>query len=260
MDINLLVLNVGNSRLAAGAFVGGELVDSSRAAHADRRQWGESIRKVWSRVGDLQSPAIVAASVCPDLNSELDEIVQTETGQSIQWVGRQIDLPIEVCTQNPTETGIDRVLNIAAAYQQMEKACVVVDAGTAITVDCCNDNGDFLGGAIAPGLDMMLDALHEKTAKVPRVTFAVPGEVGFGDSTAAAISLGVFHAVRGLVKETVESFSTQLGSWPEIIATGGNAKQLFEGWELIHAIAPDLTLYGIALAYTDHHVRHDNGI
>jgi type III pantothenate kinase len=259
MDINLLVLNVGNSRLAAGAFVGGELVESSRVAHGDSQLWGESIQKFWLRIRDMELPSVAAASVRPDLDAELEEIVQQETGQSIQWVGRQIDLPIEVCTQNPAETGIDRVLNIAAAYQQMEKACVVVDAGTAITVDCCNDNGDFLGGAIAPGLDMMLDVLHEKTAKVPRVSFAVPGEVGFGDSTAAAVSLGVFHAIRGLVKETVESFATQLGSWPEIIATGGNAKQLFEGWELIHAISPDLTLYGIALAYTDHHIRHDNG-
>ncbi|MGD0541350.1 MAG: hypothetical protein ABSB33_07525, partial [Tepidisphaeraceae bacterium] len=82
---------------------------------------------------------------------------------------------------------------------------------------------------------------------------------GFGDSTSAAISLGVFHAVRGLVKEAVENYALQLGSWPEIIATGGDARQLFEGWELIHAIAPDLTLYGIALAYTDHHIRHDAG-
>ncbi|HEY1922566.1 MAG TPA: type III pantothenate kinase [Tepidisphaeraceae bacterium] len=258
MDINLLVLNVGNSRLAAGAFVAGELVESSRAAHADRGQWGEFIRKAWSRIRDMGLPAIAGASVRPELDAELGEIVLRETGQSIQWVGRQIDLPIEVCTRNPAETGIDRILNIAAAYQQMEKACVVVDAGTAITVDCCNDNGDFLGGAIAPGLDMMLDALHEKTAKVPRVSFVAPG-VGFGDSTAAAVSLGVFHAIRGLVKETVESFATQLGSWPEIIVTGGNGKQLFEGWELIHAISPDLTLYGIALAYTDHRIRHDDG-
>jgi type III pantothenate kinase len=140
----------------------------------------------------------------------------------------------------------------------MEKACVVVDAGTAITVDCCNDNGDFLGGSIAPGVEMMLDALHEKTAKLPRISFVIPKK-SFGDSTTTAISQGVFHAIRGLVKEAVESYAEQLGSWPEIIVTGGDASRLFEGWELIHAIAPDLTLYGIALAYTDHHIRHDAG-
>jgi len=174
----------------------------------------------------------------------------------VQWVGRQIEVPIEVCTRNPSETGIDRILNVAAAYEQMGKACIVVDAGTAVTVDCCNDNGDFLGGAIAPGLSMMLDALSQRTAGVGRVSFAVPGDLA-GDSTAAAVSLGAYFAIRGLVKETAESYATQLGQWPEIIATGGDARQLFDGWELIHAISPDLGLYGIALAYTNHHIRHE---
>src|SRR5437016_4764069 len=80
----------------------------------------------------------------------------------LKWVGRQIDLPIKVLTEKPEETGVDRIVNIAAAHEQMEKACVVVDAGTAITVDCCNDAGEFLGGAIAPGARTMLAALHEK--------------------------------------------------------------------------------------------------
>jgi type III pantothenate kinase len=174
----------------------------------------------------------------------------------VQWVGRQIELPIEVCTQNPSETGIDRVLNVAAAYEQMGKACIVVDAGTAVTVDCCDDNGDFLGGAIAPGLSMMLEALAERTVGIGRVSFAVPGEMA-GDSTAAAVSLGVYCAIRGLVKEVAENYAARLGRWPEVIATGGDAHQLFDGWELIHAISPDLGLYGIALAYANHHVRHD---
>ncbi len=256
MDINLLVLGVGNSRLAVGAFAAGELVHSARLSHHDRNVWPKAIQTAWSHMADSSAPAVAAASVHPDLNPVVDEIVQHETGQSVQWVGREIELPIEVRTQNPSRTGIDRILNIAAAYEQMGKACVVVDAGTAVTVDCCNDQGEFLGGAIAPGLEMMLDALHEKTVGLPRVSFEVPGG-GFGDSTESAISRGVYHAIRGLVKEAVESYAVQLGSWPEIIATGGDAEKLFQGWELIHAIAPDLGLYGIALAYTDFHLKHD---
>lgn len=256
MDINLLVLGVGNSRLAVGAFTAGELVYSARVPHHDRNLWPGAIHQAWSHIADSHGPVVAAASVYPDLNPLLDEIIERETGQSVQWVGREIDLPIEVRTQNPSRTGIDRILNVAAAYEQMGKACVVVDAGTAVTVDCCNDQGEFLGGAIAPGLEMMLDALHEKTAGLPRVSFAVPGD-GFGDSTEAAVSRGVYYAIRGLVKEAVESYAVQFGSWPEIIATGGDAQKLFEGWELIHAIAPDLGLYGIALAYTDYHIKHD---
>jgi type III pantothenate kinase len=78
-----------------------------------------------------------------------------------------------------------------------------------------------------------------------------------GKSTDEAIRQGVYHGIRGLVKELAENYATELGRWPEIIATGGDAQALFEGWELIHAIAPDLTLYGIAQAFTEHHIRHD---
>jgi type III pantothenate kinase len=177
------------------------------------------------------------------------------TGQRVQWVGRDIDLPIKVLTDQPADTGIDRVLNIAAAYEQMEKACVVVDAGTAITIDCCNDAGEFLGGSIAPGVALMVDSLHERTAKLPRVNLEIPTEP-FAKSTTTAIQSGVYHGIRGMLKEVVETYATELGTWPDIIATGGDAPKLFGDWELIHAIAPDLTLYGIALAYTEHHIRN----
>ncbi len=164
MDINLLVLNVGNTRLALGAFVGGELTHVVRVPHAQRGDWATAIEPAWAALREHPSAAVAAASVNPTLEPPLEQLAAQLTGQSIQWVGRQLDLPIHVLTDPPSETGIDRILNMAAAFEQMGKACVVVDAGTAITVDCCNDAGEFLGGAIAPGLSMQLDALHERTA------------------------------------------------------------------------------------------------
>ena len=86
------------------------------------------------------------------------------------------------------------------------------------------------------------------------VTACTPGN---NKNTEAAINQGVHHGIRGMVKELVENYATELGFWPDIIATGGDAKQLFEGWELIHAIAPDLTLYGIALAFANHYIKHE---
>jgi len=254
MDINLLALGVGNSRLAIGVFAAGELRQAARVSINEPAQWAEALAKAWPK--DADGWAVAAAGVNPGVVSQIDQTVLSVTGQSVLWVGRDIDIPIGVETQNPSQTGIDRILNVAAAYEQMGKACIVVDAGTAVTVDCCNDNGDFLGGAIMPGVAMMIDALAEKTAAIGRVEFAPPaGDVG--DSTASAVSQGIYHSIRGLVREVAENFATRLGVWPEIIATGGDAKNLFEGWELIHAIAPDLGLYGIALAYTEHHIRHE---
>jgi type III pantothenate kinase len=102
---------------------------------------------------------------------------------------------------------------------------------------------------------MQFQAMNEHTAALPKVELAGPSEP-IGTSTASAMQLGVFHGIRGAVKELVENYATELGNWPDVIATGGDAPALFEGWELIHAIAPDLTLYGVALAYTNHHIKH----
>lgn len=255
MDINLLALNVGNTRLSIGVFVAGELQYSTRVSHAQRAEWAARITEAWEKIKDHDDPAVVGASVNPPLVEPLEHAVKQATGQEVQWVGSDIDLPMKVLTDEPQQTGVDRVLNVAAAFEQMGKACVVVDAGTAVTVDLCNDAGEFLGGAIAPGAQTQLDALHEKTAKLPRVELAAPKH-GIGKTTAEAIQLGVFHGIRGAVKELVESYATELGTWPDLIATGGDSAVLFENWELVHAIAPDLTLYGIALAYTNHHFKH----
>lgn len=255
MDINLMVLNVGNSRTAAGIFSAGSLEAVMRIPHEEKGDWRSRLSELWTRVKDMEDVAIAGVSVNPAASESLEHVVEQLTGSKVQWVGREIDLPIKVLTEQPQETGVDRILNIAAAFEQMGKACVVVDAGTAITIDCCNDAGDFLGGAIAPGINMMLDALHDKTAKLPRVEFAVPTGA-FGTNTEGAIRQGIYHGVRGMVKELVEQYATALGNWPDIITTGGSAHDLFDGWELIHAVAPDLTLYGVALAYTNHHIKH----
>ncbi|HEY7090870.1 MAG TPA: type III pantothenate kinase [Tepidisphaeraceae bacterium] len=256
MDINVLVVNVGNSRLSLGAFVAGELQAVQRVSLEQRADWPGIIEQLWSKhLKGREGATVAGASVNPPVLEVVEHAVMQATQQPVQWVGKDLDVPIKILTEEPEQTGIDRVLGVAAAYEQMGKACVVVDAGTAITVNCCNDEGDFLGGAIAPGAAIMLDALHNRTAKLPRAPLAVP-RGAFGRTTESAIQQGIYHGIRGMVKELVENFATELGTWPDIIATGGDAPLLFEGWELIHAVAPDLTLYGIALAYAEHHIKH----
>ena len=257
MEINLVVLNLGNSRLACANFISGELGEVTRIPHAERGQWEQLVGDAWKRVANRENAAIVAASVNPALEGELEDVVSKATNRDIVWVGKDLDLPIRVITENPEQTGVDRVVTMAAAYEQIGKACIVVDAGTAVTVNCCNDNGDFLGGAIAPGVEMSLAALNERTAKLPKIDFDVPSDA-YGTSTREAILQGVYYGIRGLVKEVAENFATELGTWPEVIATGGDAEKLFRNWELIHAISPDLGMYGIALAYTEHHIHNDS--
>ena len=257
MDINLLVLNVGNSRLAMGVFIAGKMESVVRIPHEHRGLWPSKIAELWKLLEGSEDPAIVGASVNPGMLESIEHEVERATHMPVKWVGREIDLPISVKTENASETGVDRILNIAAAYEQMEKACVVVDAGTALTIDVCDDSGAFLGGAIMPGAGMMLSALHERTAKLPLVALERP-EGLIGNNTEQAILQGVYNGIRGSVKELIESYATQLGNWPDMIATGGDSEKLFAGWELTHAVAPDLTMYGIALAYTNHMIKHQD--
>ena len=257
MEINLVVLNVGNSRLALAPFRAGELGEVVRLDLKEPAAWGPAIAEAWQQIKGRENAAIVGASVNPGMDEAVEQAVLDSANRHVVWVGEDLELPIKVLTDKPEETGVDRVLNVAAAYEQIGKACVVVDAGTALTIDYCNERGEFVGGAIAPGVAMMLDALHEKTAKLPRVRPFEPPSEPLGRTTEQAILRGVYHGVRGMVKELVEAYATELGTWPDLIATGGDATVLFKDWELVHAIAPDLTLYGIALAYAEHHIKND---
>src|SRR4051812_3235385 len=118
MDINLMVLNVGNSRLAIGVFAGGELQYSVRVSHEQRSEWPARIAEAWGRIKDFDQPAVAGASVNPTLLEPLEHAVKQATGEDVEWVGKEIELPIKVKTDQPEQTGVDRVLNVAAAYEQ----------------------------------------------------------------------------------------------------------------------------------------------
>ncbi len=256
MDINLLAVNVGNSRVALGVFVSGELVWTERVAVTDTEGLTKALTRVYEgHLKNQEGAAVAGASVNAAAKVSVDSAVKAATGFDVEWVGSDLDVPIPVKTKEPKKTGLDRVLNIAAAYDVLGKGCLVVDAGTAVTVDCCSDKGEFLGGAIAPGVRLQLDALHTGTASLPTVELAAPAGT-FGEDTASAIQQGVYHGIRGLVQHMAEAFALDLGVWPEVIATGGDAEVLFEGWELVHSVSPDLTLHGIAKAYADHYIKH----
>ncbi len=255
MDINVLVVSVGNTRVALGVFSQGNLEYVRRVGIEQRDDLEGAIEEAWNRIKDIEGAEIAGASVNDRIALAVDGAVEVVTGQKVQWVGDKLDIPIAVKTEEPKETGIDRVLVVAAAYEQMQKACIVVDAGTAITVNYCDDKGNFVGGAIAPGARLMLNVLHDQTARLPDIELEVP-QPGVGKNTQQAMLQGVYHSARGMVKELAEAYATELGNWPEIICTGGDAEVLFGGWELIHAVSPDLLLYGIAMAYANHYIKH----
>ena len=158
-------------------------------------------------------------------------------------------MPLEV--DEPKALGTDRVCAAVAAYDQLGTACVVADFGSAVTLDLVSEEGAFLGGTISPGLAMSLKALAENTDQLPTLSARQPDWV-VGKTTEQCMIGGVIFAARGALRERVEAYATELGSWPTVILTGGDAELIcpHPGEDgLVQAIVSDLILRGVAIAY-----------
>lgn len=255
----LLAVSVGNTRTALmGASLGGrggpvslpnEPFDALAAAVV--REYEAALE------ADSDADALIASvndSVADRLAVALERAAPSR--ESALRLGRDVPIPIRHTLDEEGErtVGQDRLLNAIGAFEAVRQACVVVDAGTAITVDFVDGEGVFHGGAIAPGARMMLRAMHQGTAALPDVMLALPetmreGASPFGRNTPEAMLTGVVHAARGLVRSLAERYAERYEAYPQILATGGDAALLFEGDELIETIVPDLTLRGVAVSY-----------
>jgi type III pantothenate kinase len=243
-ESSLIAINVGNTRTAIARFEDGRLVESQRHNNGDP---GAIVSAVAAWGGVAEAP-IVIASVNDPLARTLIAGIERASGREVYRVGEDVPVPIGQQLDPETLTGVDRLLNAAAAFDTLKQACVVVDAGTAVTVDFVDGQGTFHGGAIAPGASLQLQSLHQHTALLPELTFREPDHEAFGRNTAQAMYQGVFHGIRGMVQRLVEQYAEAYGAYPMVVATGGDAQTLFHDEPLIDRIVPDLTLMGIAVA------------
>ncbi|MFW5653584.1 MAG: type III pantothenate kinase [Planctomycetota bacterium] len=178
----------------------------------------------------------------------LAERARKEFGARMLWVERDLPIPIGRRLDPESIVGQDRLLNAAAAWDGIKQACVVIDAGTAITVDFVDGEGTFHGGAILPGARLQLQSMFENTELLPEVTFEPPDEgTAFGANTVQAMRHGVFYGIRGAVRHLIERYAEFYEAYPHVVATGGDAHMLFDGDELIEHVVDDLTLQGIAV-------------
>lgn len=245
---SLVAINVGNTRTQVGQFEAGELKHSERFPNADVQPIVQAIVKDWQGLADAAQRSVLVASVNDAVADRLTSAVEDQLSVEVYRIGSDVPIPIGQQLDPETLTGVDRLLNAAAAYDRLKQACIVVDAGTAVTVDFVDGEGTFHGGAIAPGASMQLHALHEHTAALPDLTFRAPENEAFGRNTAQAMYQGVFHGIRGMVQRLIEQYAEHYGAFPLVIATGGDAPVLFENDHLVDRIVPELTLMGIATA------------
>jgi type III pantothenate kinase len=248
----VLAFDVGNSRIRVAVVLDGR-AESMQAFTAEEARPGgpleEAIRTLWN---DLPpSRAAAACSVSPENLRRLEALFIEVTAQELLVVGRELPRPIDTDLPQPGSIGTDRLCNASAAFDACGVPCVVGDFGTAVTIDCVDERGVFRGGAILPGLAMSARALHEGTHCLPLVEPAEPPGP-FGRDTAEAISSGLLGGLRGALRGFAESYATELGRWPTVILTGGDAGRI-AGAEpsedsLVQAVVPELTLKGVAMA------------
>jgi type III pantothenate kinase len=247
---SLIAVAIGNTRTSFASFQGSTLTsDVTTLPNTDPVHLARAIDDLAQRTSDA---ALVIATVNPPLAEALEASLLPSHTDRLYRLGRDLVIPIANALTDDSTVGQDRLLCALGAFTRAQQACVVIDAGTAVTVDFVDGEGTFQGGVIAPGLTMMLASLHEKTASLPKLTFFLPDPVlgPFGKDTKHAMQLGALNAIRGLVRTMIEQYAEAFGAYPQIIATGGDAAVLFAGDELVENVVPELQLIGIAAACT----------
>ena len=246
---SVLACDVGNTSIRLAGVCGEDVSDVRVVAADSPAELAAAVTDLWESMADPRR--IVASSVAPDGLAAFEAAVDAATGQEVLVIGRDLPLPIATDLPAPEAVGTDRLCAAAAAYDRLGEACIVADFGTAITIDCVSDGGVFLGGAILPGAAMAADSLADHTARLPRVAPAEPTNV-FGKDTVEAIRSGLAALARGALRDRVEAYANELGHWPLVVCTGGDAELVVGNLnhsELVQAVVEDLTLRGIAMAY-----------
>jgi type III pantothenate kinase len=254
--MSVLAIDIGNTRVGFNVFTQGKAQDAAvRLTHAQLdTELAGTLQTLWEKTeretqeGGDDDSGIVIASVVPAVAERMELAVQKLLHVRARLIGRDLCVPLKTALADESTVGQDRLLGALAAYVNVESACAIIHAGTALVVDCIDSEGVFRGGAIAPGLAMGAKALHEYAAQLPEVSPAAPAEdLPFGRNTHEALQLGLYAGLRGTVRELLERYASALGSWPHVVATGGDAQLLPS--EIVDSFIPDLVLQGAALVW-----------
>jgi type III pantothenate kinase len=250
----LLAIDAGNTNIVFAVFDGATLRGSWRAStHA---RWTADEYAVWftqllalKGLKPADIDACIISSVVPDLLFSLRSLAQQYFNTKPRIVGESgLHLGIGILLDRPDEAGADRLVNAIAAREAFPPPLIVVDFGTATTFDVIDRNGDFVGGVIAPGINLSLDALSHAAAKLPRVAIRQTAKV-IGNGTIPAMQSGIFWGYIGLIEGLVTRIQAEFGETMTAVATGGLAPLFAGATELIAAVDPDLTLTGLRLIH-----------
>jgi type III pantothenate kinase len=249
----LFVIDVGNTNIVLGLYRGETLTHHWRLQTEPERtadEYGILTLQLLelAGVGREEVRAGILSSVVPPMTATLQQMTQRYFNFELWIVGPGIKTGMPILYDNPKEVGADRVVNSVAAYERFHDACIVVDFGTATTFDCISARGEYLGGAIAPGIGISADALVRHASKLPRVEITRPRSV-VGKNTIHSMQAGIVFGYVGLVDGIVRRMTAEMGVSPRVIATGGLAPLIAHESETIEVVDEHLTLEGLRIVF-----------
>ncbi len=248
VNMNLLLINIGNTRTQVGTFRDDKIHNPESICHsAPERDLEHLLSESFAEVSNKANVMVLISSVNSRAKQNVTQLLRRIEAGPVVVMEEDLSVPVGRQLDPETIVGTDRLLNAAAAFGHLSQACVVVDAGTAITVDYVDGQGTFHGGAIGPGAKTMLQSMHQHAEQLPDVEFKKPDEP-IGHNTAQAMLSAVFYGIRGMVRELVEQYAEHAGAYPVVVATGGDADVLFKDYELVEHIVPELTMLGMVQA------------
>lgn len=243
---DILAIDIGNTTAHGAYFSGGRMAGSFRIPTPYIQR--HALRILQNHIPLAKKPAVVIASVVPKAGAFLKKMVPSALKCPVYLIGKDIAVPIQNKYKNPRQVGADRLLSAYAAFHKYKKELIVIDFGTAITFDVVSQKGEYLGGAIAPGIELTLEALFQKTALLPRIRLAHPKGI-VGRDTVESIRAGASFGIGGLCDRIVQEISKSRHSKPLSVATGGYARFMSRYCSVISKIDEELVLKGIVLTF-----------
>jgi type III pantothenate kinase len=249
----LLVVDVGNTQTHFGTFEGERLVEHWRFAtvrESTADELGAALRNLLELrgVGLADLAASIVSSTVPQLEPEWVSMAERYLGHRMLAVGPGLRTGMAIKIDNPRELGADRLVNAVAAHARLGGPCISVDFGTAVNYDVVSEDGEYVGGVIAPGVEISLDALTARGAKLPRIDL-VPPRSAIGKGTVDAIRAGIVFGFAAQVDGIVARIREELGAQAPAIATGGLAATVVPQTESIDEVDDLLTLTGLRLLH-----------